>query len=135
MRSLIVDDDAVCRKLLVAALATLGPLQEAPSGCAAVEAVHRALLADAPYDLITLDVMMPDMDGQSALVAIRSLEGVKGFREGTGAVILMTSAVGDGENVLSAFREQCNGCLTKPIDLERLYSVLSEHGLYPADAG
>lgn len=135
MRSLIVDDDAVCRKLLMAALGTLGPVQEAPSGRAAVEAVRRALLADEPFDLITLDIMMPDMDGQSALVAIRSLEGVKGFREGTRAIILMTTALGDGKNVLSAFREQCNGYLTKPIDLERLYSVLGEQGLYPVDAG
>ena len=119
----------------MAALGTLGPVQEAPSGRAAVEAVRRALMADEPYDLITLDIMMPDMDGQSALVAIRSLEGVKGFREGTGAVILMTTALGDGKNVLLAFREQCNGYLTKPIDLERLYSVLGEHGLYPVDAG
>ena len=131
MRCLIVDDDPVCRKVLCAALSPYATVDEASTGRDAVEAVRRALMDDQPYGLVTLDIMMPDMDGQSALVAIRALEGVKGLPAASAAKIFMTTALGDGRNVLSAFREQCTGYLTKPIDLERMFGQLTEHGLLP----
>ncbi len=132
MRCLIVDDDAVCRKVLSTALGTYGPVEEAATGRDAVDAVRRSLMGGEPFDLVTLDIMMPDMDGQSALVAIRALEGVKGIPVGRGATVFMTTALGDGRNVLAAFREQANGYLTKPIDLEKMFGHLKEHRLIPA---
>ena len=129
MHALLVDDDPVCRRVLNAALRSYGVVTEAASGREAVEAVRNALLAGRPFDLITLDIMMPDMDGQAALMAIRSLEAVKGIPSGQGAKILMTTAMGDGRNVLNAFREQCNGYLIKPIELEKLYLELAKLGL------
>jgi two-component system chemotaxis response regulator CheY len=129
MLALIVDDDPVCRSMLCAALKRHGTPTAVASGREAVEAVRNALLADQPFDLITLDIMMPDMNGQAALVSIRSLEAVKGIPAGSGAKVLMTTAMGDGKNVLNAFREQCNGYLIKPIDLEKLYLELSKQGL------
>lgn len=129
MRCLVVDDDLICRKVLIGALRPYGDIAEAASGREAVERVRTALLEDRPYDLITLDIMMPDMDGQAALVAIRSLEAVKGIAAGHGAKVLMTTALNDGKSVLTAFREQCNGYLIKPIELEKLYLELEKLGL------
>jgi two-component system chemotaxis response regulator CheY len=129
MRCLVVDDDPVCRKVLAAALKPYGEISEATTGREAVEQVRQALLGDRHFDLITLDIMMPDMDGQAALVSIRSLEVVKGLPSGHGAKVLMTTALNDGKNVLAAFREQCSGYLIKPIELEKLYLELGKLGL------
>jgi two-component system chemotaxis response regulator CheY len=129
MRTLIVDDDPVCRSLLVAACRPHGPTTEACTGRAAVEAVRNALLIDQPFDLITLDIMMPDMDGQAALVALRSLESVKGLAPDQVAKVLMTTALSDGQNVLAAFREHCHGYLIKPVKLDKLYGELARLGL------
>jgi two-component system chemotaxis response regulator CheY len=131
MRILIIDDDAVCRKLMASALRRTGAITEATDGKLAMAAVRDALLAKTPFNLITLDIMMPDMDGHSVLMAIRSMEAVAGIPVGKGSPIIMTSALNDGRNVLGAFREMANGYLTKPIDLAKLHAACRELGLEP----
>ena len=103
----------------------------APPVLPVVAAVRSALAALQPFTLITLDIMMPDMDGQAALSAIRSLEIAAGLTGAAGAKIFMTTALGDGKNVMAAFREQCTGYLTKPIDLEKMFIQLKAQGLIP----
>ena len=129
LRSLIVDDDAVCRTTLVSALRGFGEADAAATGRDAVEAVRKALAEGRPYHLITLDIMMPDLDGQAALAAIRGLEATADVARRDAARIFMTTALGDGRNVMKAFRGDCTGYLTKPVDLDRLFAQLREQGL------
>lgn len=131
MRCLIVDDDPVCRKVLCAALRAYGTVEEAATGRDATNAVRQALAEHQPYRLITLDIMMPDMDGQGALAMIRAMELAHGLTKADQARIFMTTALGDGKNVMEAFREQCTGYLTKPIDLEKMFVQLKKHALIP----
>lgn len=73
-RILLVDDNAVNRKLLAAVLEADGHrVDEAGSGREAVEGCR--LL---PYDLVLMDIQMADMDGLVAAAAIRALGGRKG---------------------------------------------------------
>lgn len=131
MRCLIVDDDPVCRKVLCAALRAFATVEEAATGSDAVEAVRRAFANGRQYQVITLDIMMPDMDGQAALTAIRALEMANGVTGGHGAKIFMTSSLDDGKNVSAAFQSQCTGYLTKPIDLEKMFSQFKAQNLIP----
>lgn len=131
MRCLIVDDDPVCRKVLCAALRAYGTVEEAATGRDAAETVRLALEGHRPFRLIMLDIMMPDMDGQAALATIRAMELKHGLSQADGARIFMTTALGDGKNVMAAFREQCTGYLTKPIDLEKMFVQLKAHQLIP----
>ena len=126
MRFLIIDDDPVSRKALNALLSQYGRTIEASTGRYAIELVRKALIDHQPFALITLDIMMPDLDGHATLSAIRTLEATT--RE-TPAKIFMTTSLGDGRNVSQAFREHCTGYLTKPIDLDKLVQLLHEHGL------
>jgi len=42
--------------------------------------------------------------------------------------ILMTTALGDTQNVFTAFRELCDGYLVKPIDKNKLLGYLTAFG-------
>jgi len=124
MKTLIVEDDFTSRLLLQGILKNHGPAHVAVNGKEAVEAVRAALESGEPYDLICLDIMMPEMDGQQALQQIRALEEAEGVLLGNGARIIMTTALGDSKNVFAAYSGQCEAYLVKPIDKAKLLDEL-----------
>mgnify|MGYP000957131206 CR=1 FL=1 len=63
MKALVVDDDFSNRLLLQRFLSELGEVNIAVDGEEAVEAVRLALATREPYQLICLDILMPQMDG------------------------------------------------------------------------
>ena len=131
MRCLIVDDDLTCRKVLRLSLAPFYTIEEVANGMVALERVGQSIHDGKPYDLIILEIMMPIMDGQSALVAIRSTECQQGIHPGQGAKIIMSSALGDTQNIRTAFREQGDGYITKPVDIKKLYQLLRDFEQLP----
>lgn len=126
MKALVVEDDFTSRLLLQELLRPLGYTHVAINGREAVQAVAAALESGEPYDLICLDIMMPELDGHGALKEIRAIEEARGRGGSRGARVLMTTALGDHKNVLGAFREQCDGYLVKPIDREKLFGYLKK---------
>ena len=114
MKTLIVEDDFTSRLLLQELLKSYGPSHIAVNGKEAVEAVQVALETGKPYDLICLDIMMPEMDGQEALRLIREQEESRGILSSRGAKIVMTTALDDPRNVMVAYISLCDANLTKP---------------------
>ncbi len=115
MKILIVEDDFTGRLLLQGFLKNYGTSHVAVNGKEAVDAVRASLESDEPYDLICLDIMMPEMDGQEALRQIRGLEEAKGILSTHGAKIVMTTILTDPQNMIDAFTNSCDSYLTKPI--------------------
>ena len=132
MKTLIAEDDFVSRLLMQEILKAYGPLHTVVNGQEAVEAVRLSLAAHAPYELICLDIMMPELDGQAALVQIRELEQAAGIQDGDGAKVIMTTAMDDVKSVSTAYKHMCDAYLTKPIDTERLFAELRKMGLIAA---
>jgi two-component system chemotaxis response regulator CheY len=128
---LIVEDDFTSRFLLQEILRDYGPSQVAVNGREAVEAVAASLAAEQPYDLICLDIMMPEMDGQEALRKIRELEKEKGILSTDGAKVLMTTALDDMKNLSTAFQNLCDAYLVKPVQKEKLLEELRKLDLIP----
>ena len=124
MRVLIVDDVFSCRKLLVKILSDYGECDVAVNGKEAVEAFTEALDLNTPYHLICLDIMMPEMDGQEVLKKIRQIEQARNIHRREGVKIIMTTALDDAENILSAFRDQCESYIVKPIEKDKLIKNL-----------
>jgi len=87
------------------------------------------LEAGEKYDLICLDIMMPEMDGQKALESIREMEESRGLISTKGAKIIMTTALDDMKNTVSAFWNLCDSYLVKPIDMQSLYQQLRDFQL------
>jgi len=134
MRCLIVEDDFAARKLLQAHLCDFGECFIAVNGREAVDAVQEALAEGEPYDLICLDIMMPQMDGHDALEAIRKVEREHGVKKGDCAKVIMTTALNDPKNVMGAFREGCEAYIVKPVQKEKLLAEMEKLGVIQLEA-
>ena len=126
MKILITDDDFVCRKVMVKFLSEYGEADVAVNGNEALNAFKSAFEDGEPYDLVCLDIMMPEMDGQSVLKEIRDYEQSKGVFGLESVKIIMTTALNDPENIKTAFREQCEAYIVKPVDKDKLTQKLKE---------
>jgi two-component system, chemotaxis family, chemotaxis protein CheY len=129
MKTLIAEDDSASRLTLRHLLKGYGPVHLALNGKEAVEAVRAALEAREPFNLICLDIMMPEMDGQEALKQIRALEEAYRLSSDQGTKVVMTTAAGDPKNVCIAFNSLCDDFLLKPISKAKLLETLRQLAL------
>ncbi len=126
LKFLVADDDARCRELLVDILQQYGKCVAANDGSSAVGAYRQALERQDPFDAVLLDVMMPDMDGQQALKSIRMLEFDHDLRGADRSVVIMVSALGDMNQLVTSVDHGCHSYVTKPIDEQQLLVELSD---------
>jgi two-component system chemotaxis response regulator CheY len=129
LKTLIVEDELTSRVMLREILKRYGSPHVAMNGKQGVDAVRTALESGDPYDLVCLDIMMPEMDGQEALKQIRQLEQDAGLNAEKRARVIMTTAHADRDNVLAAIQSQCDYFLVKPIDKRALLDELRRLGL------
>ncbi|KJU86375.1 multi-sensor hybrid histidine kinase [Candidatus Magnetobacterium bavaricum] len=114
-RVLLVDDDILSQLLTKEVLIKAGVVVEtANNGKEAIDAVNRR-----GYDLVLMDVQMPEMGGYEASGVIRKDERFKDL-----PIIAMTA------NDFSGAREECvaagmNDYISKPLNSNNLYKVLS----------
>jgi two-component system, chemotaxis family, chemotaxis protein CheY len=126
MRILIAEDDTTSRLLLRKMLEPFGTCDVAINGKEALELFRAASEQEQKYALVCLDIMMPEMDGQATLKAMRALEQQAGRLPSQSSKIVMTTALRDIENVTTAYRELCDGYLVKPIQRDKLIALLRE---------
>jgi two-component system, chemotaxis family, chemotaxis protein CheY len=129
VRMLLVEDDFASRLLLQTFLSQYGECHVAVNGKEAVDIFRWALERGQRYDLICMDIMMPEMDGREAVRHIRALEEEHGILSTSGVKIVMTTAVDDAKEVIRCFHELCDSYLTKPIDLTKLLEQMTAYRL------
>lgn len=130
MRALIVDDDFYCRSYLQEILHPYAYCDIAVNGDEAIFAFRRALQEGKPYDLICLDLVMPDIDGQNALREMRQIERELGVAEPRQSKIIITTVLDDNEETHNAFfLGGATSYLVKPIDEAAMLSELRKLGL------
>ena len=114
---LVVDDESAIRDLIVAVLEDEGYRAiGAGSGRRALE-----LIAVEAPDLVLMDIMMPEMDGQEALRRLRQLE-----RSVPLPVILMSAAF-----TADRLDQHIAAFLPKPFDLDLLLEIVARALLWP----
>jgi len=118
LRVLLVEDNAVSQRLAHRLLEKQGHLVTiASNGTQGVDAFRGHL-----FDLILMDVQMPELDGLAATRAIRGLE--KGAGRHTPILMLTANAMkGDRERCLEA---GADGYLTKPLEAGELIRTVAE---------
>ncbi len=132
MKTLIVEDDFISRKLMVKYLSDYGETDVAVDGEEAVEVLRMSIEEGKPYDLLCLDIMLPKMDGHEVLKSVRKCEYDNDIRGLDGVKVIMTSALGDSKNVLGAFKEGCESYLIKPIKKMNLLDEMKKFELIKA---
>jgi signal transduction histidine kinase/CheY-like chemotaxis protein len=119
MRVLLAEDNPVNALLARALLARSGcQVMTVANGA---EAVHA--LSEAPYDIVLMDVHMPEMDGYAATRAIRAAGG----RMAATPVIALTAAAME-EDRRACAAAGMDDFITKPLDPERLAAILQRWG-------
>jgi signal transduction histidine kinase/DNA-binding response OmpR family regulator len=120
-RLLLAEDVEVNQEIVISLLEpTRLKIDCAGNGAEAVR-----LFAEAPgkYDMIFMDVQMPEMDGYEATGHIRALDGPKANEI---PIIAMTANV-FREDVEKCLAAGMNGHIGKPLDLKELLSVLHKY--------
>jgi len=120
---LVAEDNDINALLARSLLAKLGHRPTmARNGTSAVDSWLAAQVSGAPYDLVLMDVNMPDLDGIGATQRIRAAEAERNAARTP--IIALTA------NAFDEDREACveagmDGFLAKPLDRERLEAALT----------
>lgn len=118
MKLLIVDDSNIIRSRIARAvlhpkLAGINIIGMARNGMEAVEICQR----NCP-DVVTMDLTMPEMDGNTAVSAI--------IKDHPNVNILVVSALADKATAIDALKRGARGFLYKPFTDEQLVNALIE---------
>jgi CheY-like chemotaxis protein len=118
MQVLVAEDNKINQMIMKALLTSVGiKTTFAENGIQVLEKLHGDV-----FDLILMDIQMPEMDGLTATAQIRS-----DHRYDALPILAMTANVG-ADFVAESESVGMNDYLTKPVDVEKLYNALIQWG-------
>jgi two-component system chemotaxis response regulator CheY len=120
VRMLAVDDDLSSRLLLKSFLSRYGECDVAANGREAVEAFRSRAERRQPYDLICMDITMPELDGREAVRQLRALEEADCISPARGVKIIIMTTIEDMKEMIGCFQDFSDAYLIKPINLVNL---------------
>jgi two-component system chemotaxis response regulator CheY len=120
MKVLLIDDSTTMRKIQRRALGALGieDIDEAANGR---EGVERLKEMKYDYNLVMLDMNMPEMGGLDVLKAVRADPDSKNIP------IVMCTSVADKEQVMEAIKSGASNYVVKPFTPDDLQKKVSKY--------
>jgi len=132
LKILLVDDSDSLRFILKAFFKNVGTCDEAANGQQAVELVRRSLDIDL-YDVIFMDIMMPEVDGLDATRQIVEMLDAEAIDYAERPKIVMLTCLSGSKHMLEAQYEcGADSYITKPFEREVLFETLINLGLLPS---
>jgi two-component system chemotaxis response regulator CheY len=116
MKRLLVADDSLLMRKLIRDVATGAGWEVAGEAADGAEAV--TLYEELRPDLVTMDIVMPNMGGLEALRAIRALDPE--------ARVVMVTALDQKQTLLESIRDGAIDFVVKPFDPGRIASLLEK---------
>jgi two-component system, cell cycle response regulator len=115
---LVVDDDRLNRMVLTRALNEQGyTVQSAENGTRALEMLDHE--SSRAFDVVLLDVLMPELDGYQTLARIKQREDLRHVP------VIMISAVDEVESAIRCIKMGATDYLTKPFNAALLHARIS----------
>jgi phosphoserine phosphatase RsbU/P len=114
---LVVEDDALNRDMVIRRLERRGyRVDPAADGTTALAQINKR-----SYDLVLLDIVMPDLDG------IQVLKQVRQHKSRAELPVIMVTGKDETQDIVAGLREGANDYVTKPIDMEVLLARIGTH--------
>jgi two-component system chemotaxis response regulator CheY len=129
MKILVVDDETASRLKMQTLMGTFGVSQGVENGQGAINAVEKALEEGQPFQVITLDIEMPDLEGTEVLQRIRRSEADHGLPKEKRARIIMVTGRADKQKVLACIQGGCDDYIAKPFNIALVRAKMEKYGL------
>lgn len=131
MKCLIVEDDPISIQVLKGLISRYATVCDmAVNGQEGIDFFMQAHEDNSPYELILMDIMMPEIDGLQSVMTIREKEVLKNISFMRRVKIIMITALDDPRTVLKALYESdANTYLVKPIRVQDLEDALRKINL------
>ncbi len=129
-RYLIIEDDALSRKVLENFFSEFARCDTAEEGATGYGLFEQAILENEPYDLICTDITMPGLNGHELIRKIRDREQslpIHGYMRTTIFVISASNCSKDMESAL--LDSDCDDYIVKPFRPEMLKALLEKYNL------
>lgn len=112
MKILLVDDDKTARLAMSKLFSKYGDFELAEDGQQAIDMVNKSVEENSPFDLIVLDIEMPNMDGHEALANIREIERNSQLQP---SKIMMLTSHKEPDHLNMAYESACDVYCVKPL--------------------
>ncbi len=124
-RVLIVEDSITNQKLLKALLKNYAVSSLASNGEEGINKYLNSMNEGLPYQVILLDISMPEIDGIEVLERIRTIEKDAGLPEEKKSIIIMITVFED--KAKEAFEKGCDDMIIKPVTELDLVKTIKKH--------
>ncbi len=118
MKTLIVDDDTMVREALRHLLGQFGIVDEGENGVEGIRYIEESYRLNQPYNLILLDIVLPELDGYALIRKVRECEQTHNVELGKETKIVVISSRYDEPTILEAVGYGAMGVVQKPINSE-----------------
>lgn len=119
MKALIVEDVTACQKILERYLQDYFDCDVVKNGTDGLNAFIEAIKQNKVYDVIFMDIMMPEINGIELLKKIRKMEiGADKVK------IIMATSLTDKKHVIEAIENGCDAYLLKPYSKKDIINQL-----------
>jgi len=127
---LIVDDSISVRESFLDILSPLATCEVATNGQEAINLIKLTQGIGKDFDIVIMDIIMPEKDGLTAVKEIRDYESLMGWTGDEALTILITTTLKDASRVVVA-QESCGAddYIAKPFTRETLLKALRRYGL------
>jgi DNA-binding response OmpR family regulator len=122
MRILLIDDEPIALTKLELMLTNAGTCDTAGNGVEATEYFVKAISDNRPYDLVTIDIELPDITGLDLLNRFVELEQKNGI---AAAKKIMVTAHSNVDFVVKA-KDKCDAFVVKPLRKATLLAKIEE---------
>ena len=131
MKILIIDDEMAALTKMKVLLSVYGECTMVTNAAQALQQCAKAIQNESPYDLITIDIQLPQTTGIDLMEAINKLESSRGI---PASRKIMVTASGTKGNLVKATVKGCDGFIVKPVKRDILKEKMTSLGFTPQKA-